>query len=168
MTKSSGARGVVFIHSAPKAMCTHIEWTLGTVLGATVHLDWVDQPVLPGAMRTELSWVGNPGLSADITSRLRAYPNLRFEVTEEPSTGFDGQRYVSTPTLGLWQSPMGAFGEVHIPEEKLRHAVSDAVTKGESLLEAIDLVLGSAWDRELEPFRYAGDGVPVRWLHQVS
>lgn len=168
MTKSSGARGVVFIHSAPKALCTHIEWTLGGVLGATVHLDWVDQPVLPGAMRSELSWTGNPGLSADITSRLRAYPNLRFEVTEEPSSGFDGQRYVSTPTLGLWQSPMSAFGEVHIPEEKLRHAVSGAVKSGGSLLEAIDLVLGSAWDRELEPFRYAGDGVPVRWLHQVS
>ncbi|MEI6109594.1 MAG: DUF3145 family protein, partial [Actinomycetes bacterium] len=29
-------------------------------------------------------------------------------------------------------------------------------------------VLGGAWDRELEPFRYAGDGVPVRWLHQVG
>ncbi|MEV1179203.1 DUF3145 family protein, partial [Nonomuraea sp. NPDC049784] len=21
------------------------------------------------------------------------------------------------------------------------------------------------WDEELEPFRYAGDGAPVRWLH---
>ena len=23
------------------------------------------------------------------------------------------------------------------------------------------------WDDELEPFRYAGEGAPVRWLHQV-
>ena len=28
-------------------------------------------------------------------------------------------------------------------------------------------LLGKAWDDELEPFRYAGDGAPVRWLHQV-
>ena len=24
------------------------------------------------------------------------------------------------------------------------------------------------WDAELEPFRYAGDGAPVRWLHKVG
>jgi hypothetical protein len=29
------------------------------------------------------------------------------------------------------------------------------------------VLLGSAWDDELEPFRYAGDGAPVRWLHEV-
>jgi len=28
--------------------------------------------------------------------------------------------------------------------------------------------LGRAWDNELEPFRYAGDGDSVRWLHKVS
>ena len=28
-------------------------------------------------------------------------------------------------------------------------------------------LLGTAWDAELEPFRRAGDGAPVRWLHQV-
>ncbi|MHB1008995.1 MAG: DUF3145 family protein, partial [Propionibacteriaceae bacterium] len=28
-------------------------------------------------------------------------------------------------------------------------------------------LLGAPWDDELEPFRYAGDGAPVRWLHQV-
>jgi len=27
--------------------------------------------------------------------------------------------------------------------------------------------LGKPWDDELETFRYAGDGAPVRWLHQV-
>jgi len=28
-------------------------------------------------------------------------------------------------------------------------------------------LLGKSWDDELESFRYAGDGAPVRWLHQV-
>ena len=30
------------------------------------------------------------------------------------------------------------------------------------------LALGEAGDVELEPFRHAADGAPVRWLHQVG
>ena len=168
MAKSSAARGVVFVHSTPKALCQHVEWAIGGILGSSVNLDWVDQPVAPGTVRAELSWTGAPDLSAKIASALRIFPNLRFEITEEPSPGFDGQRFVSTPTLGLWRSPMGVFGEGFISEEKLRAAMIAAVTQGNSLVEAVDEVLGGAWDRELEPFRYAGDGVPVRWLHQVG
>ena len=29
-------------------------------------------------------------------------------------------------------------------------------------------VASPAWDDELEPFRYAGAGAPVRWLHRVG
>jgi hypothetical protein len=36
------------------------------------------------------------------------------------------------------------------------------------LFDEIDLLLGQPWDDELEPFRHAGDGAPVRWLHQVG
>ena len=165
---SSSTRGVIFIHSAPKGMCSHIEWSLGGLLGATATLEWTDQPIASGMMRAELSWQGKPGLAAQIASILRAYPNLRFEVTEEPSSGFDGQRFVSTPTLGLWSSQMSVIGEVLIPEEKLRSAMQDALNNGKSFIEVIDQVLGTPWDRELEPFRYAGEGMPVRWLHQVS
>ena len=40
--------------------------------------------------------------------------------------------------------------------------------RGETDLEAeIAKLLGKPWDDELEPFRYAGEGAPVRWLHQV-
>jgi len=35
------------------------------------------------------------------------------------------------------------------------------------VLAEMQALLGKAWDDELEPFRYAGDGAPVRWLHQV-
>jgi hypothetical protein len=28
-------------------------------------------------------------------------------------------------------------------------------------------LLGRTWDEELEPFRCAGEGAPVRWLHEV-
>lgn len=168
MSTYSKARGVVFIHSTPKALCAHLEWALGSLLGASVNLDWVDQPVVPGSVRSELSWVGKPGLASHIATTLRSYPNVRFEITEEPSIGYDGQRFVSTPSLGLWSCPMGVFGESFIPEEKIRNAVQVATTNGRSLTEVVDELVGGPWDRELEPFRFAGEGVPVRWLHQVG
>ena len=168
MAFTSETRGVVFIHSTPRALTAHIEWALGGLLGTPVNLDWVEQPVAPGTVRSEMSWVGAADLSAKIASALRGFPNLRFEVTEEPSAGFDGQRFVSTPSLGIWRSPMGVFGESFISDEKLRTAIAKASAAGNSLVEAVDEVMGGPWDRELEPFRYAGDGVPVRWLHQVS
>jgi len=168
MAQSSQARGVVFLHSSPRALCAHIEWALGGLLGVPVNLDWVDQPVAPGALRSELSWQGSSGLSAKMASALRGFPNIRFEVTEEPSAGFDGQRFVSTPTLGMLRTQMGTFGESLIPEEKIRSAVATAAAQGKSLIEVIDDALGGPWDRELEPFRFAGEGTPVRWLHQVG
>ena len=36
---------------------------------------------------------------------------------------------------------------------------------GGSLEAELSLLLGEPWDAELEPFRRAGDGAPVRWLH---
>lgn len=33
------------------------------------------------------------------------------------------------------------------------------------LEEELDRLLGKQWDEELESFRYAGEGAPVRWLH---
>ena len=36
-----------------------------------------------------------------------------------------------------------------------------------TLLLEIDNLLGKPWDDELETFRHAGEGAPVRWLHQV-
>ena len=29
-------------------------------------------------------------------------------------------------------------------------------------------LFSEAWDEELEPFRHAAEGAPVRWLHQVG
>ena len=168
MANSSTTRGVVFVHSTPRALTAHIEWAIGGLLGTPVNLDWIDQPVAPGTLRSEMSWVGVPDLSAKMASALRGFPNLRFEITEEPSAGFDGQRFVSTPSLGVWRSPMGVFGESFISDERLRSAITAAASQNKSLVEAVDEVIGGPWDRELEPFRYAGDGVPVRWLHQVG
>ncbi|MDT7544923.1 MAG: hypothetical protein QOE99_1033, partial [Actinomycetota bacterium] len=42
-----------------------------------------------------------------------------------------------------------------------------ASATGPQLALGLDRLLGSAWDDELEPFREAGEGAPVSWLHQV-
>ena len=47
------ARGVIYVHSAPRALCPHLEWAAGRALGRAVNFEWIDQPVLPGSRRTD-------------------------------------------------------------------------------------------------------------------
>ena len=42
-------RGVVHIHSAPSALCPHIEWAIGGVFGVTADLTWSPQSAERGA-----------------------------------------------------------------------------------------------------------------------
>src|SRR3954452_8875923 len=98
---SATTRGVVFVHSAPPALCPHVEWAVGAVLGVRLHLDWTGQPAEPGSLRTELSWQGPAGTGARLASALRGWDRLRYEVTEEPSAGADGARWSHTPDLGV-------------------------------------------------------------------
>lgn len=161
-------RGVVFIHAAPAALCPHVEWALAGALGVPVTLDWTPQPAAPGLVRAELSWRGRAGTAAAVASALRGWAMLRFEVTEEPSPGCEGERYSHTPALGLFRATTGVHGDVLVPEDRLRAALHRAAVAGGDLGEAVRALLGAAWDEELEPFRHAGEGAPVRWLHQVG
>jgi len=85
-------RGVLQVHSAPPALCSHVEWAVAGVLGVPVSLPWVGQAAAPGMVRAELDWQGSPGTSAAITSALAGWGRLRFEITEEPGYGYDGER----------------------------------------------------------------------------
>jgi hypothetical protein len=161
-------RGVVYIHATPTALCPHIEWAVGGVLGARVSLEWTGQPAAPGTVRAELSWQGEPGAAASIASALRDWRLIRFEVTEEPSAGGEGERYSWTPDLGLFSATIGVHGDILVREDRLRSVLARASSDpGVTVQEEIAVLLGAPWDEELEPFRYAGDGAPVRWLHQV-
>lgn len=160
-------RGVLFVHSAPSALCPHVEWAVGGVLGNAVTLVWTAQPAASGAYRSELSWQGEVGTAARVASALRGWNHLRFEITEEPTAGTEGARYSYTPDLGVFHAVTGVHGDLMIPEDRLKAAMVRAAL-GEGTLETeIDKLLGRAWDDELETFRHAGDGAPVRWLHQV-
>jgi hypothetical protein len=161
------ARGVAYLHACPRALCPHVEWALSEILHVPVNLDWTPQPVAPGTIRAELSWIGDPGTGSRLTSALRPFPQLRYEVTEESTPGREGERYAVTPSLGLFRAITGTHGDILVSEDRLRVAVAQCAGSGESLEDEIGKLLGAPWDEELEPFRYAGDGAPVRWLHQV-
>ena len=160
-------RGVLYVHDAGRAFCKPIEWALADVLSYDVALDWIAQPIAPGRMRGELSWTGPAGTGGRLVSALRQIPELRFEVTEEPTTASEGERYAHTPSLGVYRATMGLHGDVLVHEQRLRTLLEEEVD-GVALRNAIALMLGNAWDAELEPFRVAGEGTPVRWLHRVG
>lgn len=160
-------RGVLFVHSAPRALCPHIEWAAGGALGVRLHMDWTEQPAAPGMFRTEYSWQGLQGTGARLTSALRGWTHLRYEVTEEASHGADGGRWSHTPELGIFHATTDVHGNTMIPEDRVRAAL-EHVTDPARMRRELDLALGQAWDDELEPFRYAGAGAPVRWLHRVG
>jgi hypothetical protein len=158
------------------------------VLGIPVDLSWVSQSAAPGTLRAELEWQGRPGMAAAVTSALAGWNRLRFEVTEEASPGCDAVRYSCTPGLGLFSATTMANGDIVVPESRLRAAMTVAAAKPSPLTPRAQLpvpggggsdpasvlageiakLLGQPWDEELEPFRHAADGAPVRWLHATG
>lgn len=162
------SRGVLYVHSATSALCPHVEWALSGVLETRVTLPWTPQPAIQGAHRAELAWSGAAGTAARIASSLRGWDHLRFEVTEEPSPSVEGARFSYTPRLGIFHACIGVHGDLMLSENRLRAAMAHAEDSGSDLLAELDQLLGREWDAELEPFRHAGDGAPVRWLHQVG
>ncbi|MEB3032929.1 DUF3145 domain-containing protein [[Mycobacterium] nativiensis] len=156
--------GVVHIHASPAAVCPHIEWALTSTLGsrtAPAKLNWTPQPAMPGQLRAVINWVGPVGTGGRLASALRSWSVLRFEVTEDPSAGVDGQRFSHTPQLGLWSGAMSANGDVMVGEMRLRTMMAAGA---DALAADLETVLGTAWDEALEPYRYGGDGAEVSWL----
>jgi Protein of unknown function (DUF3145) len=185
--------GVLQVHSAPPALCPHIEWAVAGALGVPAGMPWIDQLAAPGSVRAELTWQGEPGAAAVITSALASWNLLRFEVTEDASTGCDAVRYSHTPALGTFSAVVAANGDVLISENRLRAAMELAASAraaarnpnarigglreiygprhpalGGSLEDELALLLGDPWDAELEPFRRASAGAPVRWLNATG
>ena len=163
------ARGVLYVHSAPTALCPHIEWAVAGIVGVEVSLPWNGQPAAHGTVRAELSWHARVGTAGAIASALTGWNRLRFEVTEDSSSGCDGVRHCYTPDLGTFTAVTAANGDIMVPENRLRTAMARAVQTGPASVEdELARLLGTAWDNELEPFRRAADGAPVRWLNATG
>ena len=148
---------------------SHVEWAVAGIVGAPVSMPWAGQPAAPGSLRAELTWQARPGTAGAITSALAGWNRLRFEVTEDSSPGCDGVRHCYTPDLGTFTAVTAANGDIVIPEDRLRAVLERASRVGSAPLEEeLGRLLGTAWDNELEPFRRAADGAPVRWLNATG
>lgn len=160
-------QGVLFIHSTPAALCSHIEWAVSGQLGdAEVSMTWTPQRVAPGTLRSDIRWRGVPGTGALLASALRGWAGLLYEVTEEPSPGVDGARWTHTPDLGIHHTMMDSVGNSVVGEDRIRAALA-ASESATDLEQRMNHLLGAAWDDELEPYRQT-DGSPYRWLHRVG
>jgi hypothetical protein len=160
-------RGVVYVHSSPPAVSPHVEWAISGVLDARVVLDWSAQDAAQGQVRAECSWAGPAGTGARLAHALRSWGMLRFEVTEDPSPGTDGERFSHVPGLGLWHGRTSANGDVVLGEDQVRSTLAGASTR-EALSRRLDDLLGARWDDALESFRFAGDGASVGLLYRVG
>jgi hypothetical protein len=92
---------------------------------------------------------------------------IRFEVTEEPSPGYDGERFMHVPGRGMFRAAMSVNGDIMLTEDRVR-SVIESVRGSENLAHALERALGTGWDADLEPFRHAGEGAPATLLTQVS
>lgn len=160
--------GVLYVHSAPSALCSHVEWAVGRALGKSVRLEWAEQTVLPGMQRAEFGWRGPVGTGAVLASGLRGWEHLRFEVTEDATAVSDAGRWLHTPDLGIFYAQCDVLGNMVVPEDRIRAAIMQAGVSHRELHRELRLALGQAWDDELEPFRHAHDDAPVVWLHKVG
>ena len=166
--QSPAARGVLYVHSSPNALCPHVEWAASRALDEAVSFAWSEQPALAGSRRAEFFWEGAAGSGAAIASALLGWDQLRFEVTEDPGPGRDGGRWLHTPALGIHFAQTDTAGNVVLPEDRLRAAILAAGADTVHLHRELRRALGQAWDDELEPYRHASDFSSVVWLHNVG
>lgn len=92
---------------------------------------------------------------------------IRFEIEEDASPGADGERICYLPGRGLWRAALSASGDVVLGESQLA-ALAAQSSCLEDLQTRLSTALGAPYDAELEPYRRAGDGSAVTWLHQVG
>lgn len=156
-------RGVVFLHSSPPAVCPHAEWAVSAALSTPVRLEWVDQPAAPGTLRAEYVWHGPSASASKVATALRAWPMLRFEVTEEPTAGTDGERIAHVPGRGLHRTQVSASGDVVVTENQIRALLAKA-RSGDDYAHGLSQLIGDDWDADLETYRHGGDGAPVTWM----
>mgnify|MGYP003343101076 CR=1 FL=1 len=146
------SHGRIAIFAAPRAVTTHVTWSINDALGRPNELRWEPQPLLPGTWRTSLSWNGLIGTGARLASALRSWHYLHFEIYEASLHGSDGSLYMFTPELGLFRANIGPHGDIMVNEHQL-HSVISSHLKESDVCNHIEKLLGAPWNEVLEPFR---------------
>ncbi len=161
------AHGRVIIHSAPRVLLSHIEWTLSRHFGDALELDWKPSGLVSGEFMAEALWQADSELGASLASDLRGWANLRFEVTQQASDQTEGYRWAFTPTLGMFSAQTDRFGSVLLNEHELGRILAVAGFNASEMQRLISDALGTAWDVELDVHRAQQWDQPQR-LRSIS
>ena len=155
--------------AAPGTLRAELDWqgragasaAITSALAAWNRLRFeVTEEASPGCDAVRYSHTPSLGTFSAVTSangdilvpegRIRAA--LTLAAASEPTPGrLNG--------VGLEDTGVDTLRDLHSP----RHPAL-----GGSLEAELALLLGQPWDDELEPFRHAAEGAPVRWLHATG
>ena len=166
MSTKHATRGVIFIHSVPPPVQKHVEWAVSKLLGYRINFEWTEQPAQASMNRGEASWTGESGTGAMLATAFRGWDTYATRSPKSPPQPVRAAGGRHTPGLGIFYAQTDLTGNVVVPENRIRAAMQNSAGDPAELQRLLNLALGQAWDDELEPFRYAGAGAPVRWLHR--
>jgi hypothetical protein len=152
------SKGLVFIHQAPSALLSHVEWTISGVCESPISMSWHGLPAPRQGYRTLASWEGPEGSGAVLATSFMSLKQLTFEVIQQDSISESGYRWSYTPTLGMFSSATDAAGNILVSENQLRSIVDTCGSNGLKLQAELRKVLGQAFDDELESYRELFDG----------
>ena len=152
------ARGVLFVHSSPRALCPHVEWAAGARARRRRELRLGRAARAPRhSCAPSSTGRASAGSGAKLASALRGWEQLRFEVSEDPSpapTVPDGCTRPISASSSPRPTPPATRSSPRIASAmRWRSPGHDAL----ELHRELRLALGQAWDDELEPFRHASD-----------
>ena len=132
----------------------HIEWAINQALGQVISFSWVNQPLNPGSKAMEFEYKYHLSVAAKITTALKAWHYIRFEIREINKTTQDATYYRATPDLGLHQAQLASNGDVVLNENQVNSILKNSLSY-EKLQANLENALGISWDIELEPYRIA-------------
>jgi len=152
------SKGLVFIHHAPSALLTHVEWTISGVCGSPIRIDWHPLTSPLQGFRGLANWEGPDGSGAVLAASFMNLNQLSFEVIQQDSLDSSGHRWSFTPKLGMFSSATDAAGNLLVSENQLRAIIDSCGSNGLKLQAELRKVLGQAFDDELESYRELFDG----------
>ncbi|HEY2550192.1 MAG TPA: DUF3145 domain-containing protein [Streptosporangiaceae bacterium] len=167
--------------AAPGTVRAELDWqgpagTAGAITSELAHWGLLrfeaTEEASPGCDAVRYSCTPDLGVFAAMTSasgdivvpeaRLRAAMTLAAASRRgprQPAGPADSEDEVAGHAAGGEVRELPAAGS----QQRIRHPAL-----GGSLEAELRMLLGQSWDEELEPFRHAAEGAPVRWLHATG
>lgn len=152
------SKGLVFIHQAPRALITHVEWTISGICGNPVAMNWHNLPDPLKGFRSVASWQGPAESGVTLATSFMSLRQISFEVIQQDFLEATGYRWSFTPNLGMFSSAIDEAGNILVGENRIRAIVEECGSNGLKLQAELRRVLGQSFDDELELYRELIDG----------